>query len=57
MQDEPSIGKGKFVAAKTSSQDYHPTVVSFLTDFHTKPAECFLQFVLLYDFKLCIPTC
>ncbi|KAG5069257.1 hypothetical protein JHK85_001634 [Glycine max] len=24
LQDEPSIGKGKVVAAETSSQDYHP---------------------------------
>ncbi|KAH1210949.1 hypothetical protein GmHk_15G045140 [Glycine max] len=25
LDDEPSIGKGKVVAAETSSQDYHPT--------------------------------
>jgi len=55
--NQASIGKGKAVAAENSSQDCHPTIDSFLTDFHTNPVQCFLQSVLLYDFKLCIPTC
>ncbi|KAG4915274.1 hypothetical protein JHK87_052831 [Glycine soja] len=36
LQDEPSIGKGKDVAAKTSSPDFHPTIVFFITNFHAE---------------------
>ncbi|KAG4908915.1 hypothetical protein JHK87_055031 [Glycine soja] len=36
LQDEPSIEKGKDVVAETSSLDFHPTLVFFITNFHAE---------------------